>query len=204
MKTLLHISVSPRGELSHSRRAGQAVVLRLCAQRPTLRVIERDLGRNPVVHPDARFVEASLMPPQQRCDTQHAALALSEELIDELDAADFVLLSTPMHNFMVPSVLKAWLDHVVRVHRTFRITPNGKLGLLRNRPVRVLLACGGALGDAPAGQTDFATPYLRYLFETIGVTDVQVLPLDSLNRGPVAQALAQRRLDAWLEMLSQE
>lgn len=204
MTTLLHITVSPRGELSHSRRAGEAAVLRLRAQHPTLRVIERDLGRNPVAHPDARFVEASLMPPDQRSAAQHAALALSDELIDELDAADFVLLSTPMHNFMVPSVLKAWLDHVVRPRKAFRITPTGKVGMLRNRPVRVLLACGGTLGDEPAGQADFATPYLRYVFETIGITDFQVLPLENLNRGPLAQAASQGRFEGWLDALSVE
>jgi FMN-dependent NADH-azoreductase len=204
MTTLLHISVSPRGELSHSRRAGQAAVLRLRAQHSALSVIERDLGRNPVAHPDASFVEASLMPPDQRSDTQRASLALSDELIDELESSDFVLLSTPMHNFMVPSVLKAWLDHVVRPRKTFRITPTGKVGLLRNRPVRVLLACGGALGNEPAGQTDFATPYLRYVFEMIGITDFQVLPLENLNLGPVAQAAAQVRFDAWLDALSLE
>lgn len=204
MRTLLHVAASPRGELSHSRRAGQAAVLRLGTQHPTLRVIERDLGRNPVVHPDARFVEASLVLPDQRSDAQRAALALSDQLIDELDAADFVLLSTPMHNFMVPSVLKAWLDHVVRPRRTFRIAPTGKVGLLRNRPVRVLMACGGAVGGEPTGQADFATPYLRYVFEMIGITDLQVLPLENLNRGPVAQAAAQVCFDAWLEALSLE
>ncbi len=202
MTMLLHITVSPRGELSHSRRAGQAAVLRLLAQHSALTLIERDLGRNPVAHPDARFVEASLMPPDQRSDAQCAALALSDELIDELDAADFVLLSTPMHNFMVPSVLKAWLDHVVRPRRTFRITPMGKIGLLRNRPVRVLMTCGGAMGGEPTGQVDFATPYLRYVFATIGITDLQVLPLENFNRGPVAQAVAQVRFDAWLEALT--
>lgn len=204
MTMLLHITASPRGELSHSRQAGQAAVLRLLAQHSALTLIERDLGRNPVAHPNARFVEASLMPPDQRSDAQRAALALSDELIDELDAADFVLLSTPMYNFMVPSVLKAWLDHVVRPRRTFRITPTGKSGLLRNRPVRILLACGGAIGGEHAGQADFVTPYLRYVFATIGITDLQVLPLENLNRGPVAQAAAQVRFDAWLEALSLE
>ena len=59
MTVLLHIIASVRGELSHSRRAGRAAVLRLLAQHPALTVIERDLSRNPVAHPDARFVEAS-------------------------------------------------------------------------------------------------------------------------------------------------
>ncbi|MHB2008824.1 MAG: FMN-dependent NADH-azoreductase [Acidobacteriaceae bacterium] len=202
MTTLLHIIASARGESSHSRRAGQAMAQALLTQRPSLTLIERDLGHRPVPHPDARFVEASLMPEDQRSDAQHAALMLSETLIDELDAADFVVLSTPMHNFTVPSVLKAWLDHIVRPRRTFRITAAGKIGLLRDRPVRALLACGGALGDAAAGQIDFATPYLRYVFATIGITDLQVLPLENLNRGAGAQAVTQASFHAWLDGLS--
>ncbi|UEO01209.1 NAD(P)H-dependent oxidoreductase [Acidiferrobacter thiooxydans] len=201
MMILLHIIASARGELSHSRRAGQAAAQALLTQCPSLTLIERNLGRFPIPHPDARFVEASLMPEDQRGDAQHAALTLSETLIDELDTADFVVLSTPMHNFTVPSVLKAWLDHIVRPRRTFRITASGKIGLLRDRPVRILLACGGALGDA-AEQIDFATPYLRYVFATIGITDLQVLPLENLNRGAGAQAVTQASLHAWLDRFS--
>jgi hypothetical protein len=81
---LLHIIASCRGELSHRGRAGRAALVRLLAQCPALSVIERDLGRHPVAHPDARFVEASSMPPDRRSGAQGAALALSDALIDEL------------------------------------------------------------------------------------------------------------------------
>ncbi|MFC6522221.1 FMN-dependent NADH-azoreductase [Undibacterium arcticum] len=163
MTTLLHIIASARGGLSHSRQAAEATVRRLIEQDPTLTVIERDLGCTPVAHPDFQFIQASLMREAERGEPQRAALALSDALINELDAADFVMLSMPMHNFMVPSVLKAWLDYVVRLGRTFQITAAGKVGLLRDRPIRVLMACGGALGDGLTGQPDFVTPYLRYV-----------------------------------------
>ena len=90
----------------------------------------------------------------------------------------------------------------MRPRRTFRLTTTGKVGLLRNRPIWVLLACGGALGDELAGQADFVTPYLRYVFETIGITNLQVLALEKLNQGVEAQAAAQVRFDGWLERLS--
>ncbi|WP_244149820.1 NAD(P)H-dependent oxidoreductase [Xenorhabdus thuongxuanensis] len=86
-------------------------------------------------------MNASLTAASQRDKAHHLALALSEVLINELDAADVVLLSLPLHNFAVPSVLKSWIDHVVRPDRTFRSTGIGKVGLLRDRPVCVLLAC---------------------------------------------------------------
>jgi len=201
MTTLLHILASSRGELSHSRRASQRVVESLMAQDPVLVVIERDLGTQPVPHPDAQFVEASLMAVEERNDTQRDALIFSEVLISELEAADVILLSTPMHNFIVPSVLKAWLDHVVRPRRTFGLTGAGKVGLLRDRPTWVIIASGDVLGDDPVGQADFATPYLRHVFKTIGITDLQILTLDGLNRGLENQAAAQIRFDKWLELL---
>lgn len=204
MATLLHIIASARGELSQSRQAGEATVRRLIEQDPTLTVIERDLGSKPVAHPDFQFVQASLMREAERGEPQRAALALSDALINELDAADFVMLSMPMHNFMLPSVLKAWLDYVVRLGRTFQITAAGKVGLLRDRPMRVLMTCGGTLGDGLTAQPDFVTPYLRYVFKTIGITNLQVLPLENLLRGAAAQAATQMHFDTWCEGLSLE
>lgn len=63
-----------------------------------------------------------------------------------------------MHNFTIPSVLKAWIDQVVRPGRTFQSTPQGKQGLLRDRPVQVVLACGGSLTPGTPRQEDWATP----------------------------------------------
>jgi FMN-dependent NADH-azoreductase len=162
MKNLLHILVSARGDVSHSRQAGQASVATLLASHPGMRLVERDLGAEALAHPDAAFVRASLMPDELRGAAEHQRLRLSEELIAELDAADFVLISTPLHNFMLPSVLKAWIDHIVRPLRTFRFSAEGKVGMLRDKPVRVLLACGGPLGGE-RGQPDFVTPYLRHV-----------------------------------------
>lgn len=127
-------------------------------------------------------------------------LALSEALIEEIDAADAVLLSTPMHNFAVPSVLKSWIDHVVRPNRTFRSTGNGKVGLLRDRPVFVLLACGGALGSGSSPQADWATPYLRHVFETIGLRNFQAFALENCNRSPQAQMESRAGFEKWLSV----
>lgn len=183
MATLLHISVSPRENASHSRKIGRELVEQFGALEPTLRVVVRDLARPPLPHPDRDFVEASLMPEADRKRAQIDALALSDILIDELEAADIVVIDTPIHNFTVPSVLKSWIDHIVRPHRTFRSAPEGKIGLLRNRPVYVVVACGGSFNGGSAVQADFITPYLKYVFSTIGIFTVDVLLLENLNRG---------------------
>ena len=93
----------------------------------------------------------------------------------------------PMYNWSVPSTLKAWIDHIVRIRRTFRSTPAGKIGILHHRPLIVVSAHGGYCGDVP-GQPDFLTPYLRAVFETIGIRSAEFLRLEGLARGPAAVA----------------
>ncbi|MDF3836415.1 NAD(P)H-dependent oxidoreductase [Cupriavidus basilensis] len=206
MTRLLHISASARGESSFSRQAAQRLLAQVARQHPALAVSERDLGLAPPPHPPAALVEASLMPAAQRGAAETAALAQSEAWSAELEAADVVLISTPMHNFTVPSALKAWIDHVVRIDRTFRSTPGGKIGLLADRPVWLLLACGGPLGDGPAAQRDFLTPYLRYVLACtgIGLARFEALRLDQLRRGSEHVAQGMARVDAWAGHLARQ
>ncbi|WP_454712448.1 FMN-dependent NADH-azoreductase [Cupriavidus nantongensis] len=182
MTTLLHLSASSRGEASNSRQAAARLLKQIGAG--SLRVIERDLAGQPLPHPDRATVEASLMPPEQRGPAEQAALALSETLIAELESADAVLISTPMHNFTVPSALKAWIDLVVRPNRTFRNTPAGKVGMLADRPVLAVVSCGGPFREGPGSQQDFLTPYLKYVFAAVGITQVEVLRMERMNWGP--------------------
>ena len=88
-------------------------------------------------------------------------MSQSEELIHELENSDCVVIGTPMHNFTVPSALKAWIDHIVRVRRTFHVTREGKVGMLRDRPVFVAVSSGGRYSGEHAHQPDFLTSYLE-------------------------------------------
>jgi FMN-dependent NADH-azoreductase len=93
-------------------------------------------------------------------------------------------------------VLKAWIDQIVRIRRTFQSTPAGKVGMLRDRPDFVVVASGGWFTEpSPTGtpaQPDFLTPYLRAALGTIGPTDIAFITLEGLTRGadPVERALA--------------
>ena len=95
-----------------------------------------------------------------------------------------VVIDTPMHNFTVPSVLKAWIDYIVRNGRTFGVTPAGKVGFVADRPVLVIAACGGRFGDAQGAQADFLSDYLRYVLGSIGLKSVEVLRLEAMRRAP--------------------
>jgi FMN-dependent NADH-azoreductase len=192
--TILQILVSPRPE-SFSRRIAREVTARIVARHPDADIIERDLAADPPPHPELMLYAAILSP----VPDDDPRFALSELMIGELEAADFVVIGTPMNNFTVPSTLKAWIDHIVRIRRTFRSSPEGKIGMLRDRPVFVVSAHGGYCGDAPPAQPDFMTPYLRSIFSTIGIDRVEFLRLEGLSRGPEAVARALDHARGWLD-----
>ena len=183
MRSILYVSCSPRGPASHSGRFGAVVLERLGRLYPDAALIRRDLIADPVGLVDAAF-SAAILDPSSGSDR----FPRSEVLIQELEAADAVVLATPMHNYTVPAALKAWIDQIVRIHRSFASTPAGKVGLLPDRPVIVVIASGGWFtGPTPTGapaQPDFLTPYLRAVFNTIGITDLHFITLEGVTRGP--------------------
>lgn len=194
MRSILYLTCSPRGTEAHSRRAADILIAALRERHAGLDVRHRDLAMNPPPVVDAAFSSAILA-----ADNAAPALSVSEALIQELEAADALVIATPMHNFGVPAVLKAWVDQIVRIHRSFRSTPEGKIGTLADRPVFVVVASGGWFtGPSPIGtpaQPDFLTPYLRTILATIGLRDVRFVVLEGVARGEdnVVRAFDQAR-----------
>lgn len=183
MTYILTISCSPRGQASVCREFAAEVLGRLAQRHPGATFNHRDLAATPPPLVDADFCAAILNPASPA-----AAFPVSEMLIDELDRADAVVIATPMHNYTVPAALKAWIDQIVRIHRSFASTPAGKVGKLRDRPVYVVIASGGWFtGPSPIGtpaQPDFLTPYLRAVLNTVGLHDIHMLILEGAARGP--------------------
>jgi FMN-dependent NADH-azoreductase len=193
MTAILQILVSPRPQ-SFSRLIAREVTAGIARLNAEARIVERDLAADPPPHPDRELYEAILSPTANG----DPRFELSERLVAELEAADFVVIGTPMNNFTVPSTLKAWIDHIVRIRRSFRSTPEGKIGLLHDRPVIVVTGHGGYCGSAPSAQPDFLTPYLRTIFATIGIRRVAFLSLEGLSRGPDAVARALDHARCWI------
>jgi FMN-dependent NADH-azoreductase len=183
MTTILHLRCSPRGAAAFSSRMAEEVIARLQQHHSGARLVFRDLAADPPPLVDAAFSAAILGAPGD----VPPALEASETLIHELEAADVLVIATPMHNYGVPAVLKAWVDQIVRIHRTFASTPAGKVGKLRDRPAWLIVASGGWFtGPSPSGasaQPDFLTPYVRAVLSTIGITDLHILTLEGVTRG---------------------
>jgi FMN-dependent NADH-azoreductase len=174
---ILHIDCSPRPE-SHSRQLSAAIVGRLVGVAPTAKVIRRDLAAAPLPHATPDYA-TTLSSPVTLGAPLKGALDLSEAVIREVEAADAIVIGTPMYNLTIPSTLKAWIDHVLRSGRTFKSTPAGKMGMLQDRPVFIGVASGGSFTGERAGQPDFLTPYLSAVLGSIGLKSLQFLPLQA-------------------------
>lgn len=177
MKNILHIDCSPRPE-SHSRQLSGAIVKKILEVAPAASISRRDFAAVPLPHAAPDYAStlsslASLAAPLK------GSLDLSEMLIKEVEAADVIVIGTPMHNLTVPSVLKAWIDQILRAGRTFKSTPAGKVGMLRDRPVFIGIASGGVFAGDRANQPDFLTPYLAAVLGSIGLKTLQFLPVQA-------------------------
>lgn len=172
---LLHLTFSPRGEDSESTQLSQAIVDQLCSQHSISHITNRDWRIHATSAIDTNYATTLANAARSRDEglSYEGSLEESERLICELEEADMVVIGTPMHNFTVPATLKTWIDLVVRVNRSFTITPAGKVGTLSNKPVYIAIAAGGFFGSEHSRQPDFLTPYLKAILGTIGLHDLR-------------------------------
>jgi FMN-dependent NADH-azoreductase len=173
MPTLLHLDSSPL-ETSISRELGREFVKTWKAVHPDGNVIYRDLAVTAPKPLDAQWIFSSYTPDSSRSPEQIATLALSDELIGELERANEYVIGVAMHNFSIPSVLKLWIDQIARSGSTFSYSESGPVGLLKGKKATVLMASGGVYdAGTPAASLNFIEPYLKSVLQFLGVTDVR-------------------------------
>ena len=137
-QTVLRIDASARRTGSESRKLADRIIERLAAET----VIARDLLQAPPAIDEA-WLAANWTPEADRSDAQRETLALSDQLIAEIKAADTLVISTPIYNFGIPASLKAWIDQIARAGLTFNYTPNGPVGLMEGKRAVIAIASGG-------------------------------------------------------------
>lgn len=175
MPTLLHLDSSPL-ESSITRELTREFVKTWQNSHPNGTVIYRDLAANQPKPIDTPWIYSSYTAEDSRTPEQKATLALSDELIAELEHADEYVIGVAMHNFSIPSVLKLWIDQVVRSGRTFVYDESGVQGLLHGKKATVLTASGGVYdAGSPLSGLNFIDPYLKAVLGFIGVADVKFL-----------------------------
>ncbi len=189
--TILHIDSSILGGYSVSRSLSADIVARQQALHPDSKVIYRDLVADAALHLSDRhmavFQGGAVSDPGLGAD-----LAAGDAYIDDLFAADIIVIGLPMYNFSVPSQLKGWIDRVCVAGRTFQYGANGPEGLLpKGKKVFIASSRGGVYtGDSPAAGLDFQETYLRSVLNFIGLTDIKVVRAEGLNMGDEIKAAA--------------
>ena len=190
MSSILLVTSSPRGSASHSTRVATELANKLQAKTPGAKIVTRDLASNPLPHIDADYASGIYTPVESRSAQQQNVVGVSDSVVDELFAADAVVISTGMINFNISSTLKAWIDHIARAGRTFSYGAEGPKGLVTGKKVYVVIASGGVYSDGPAAAFDHATPYLKTALGFLGMTDVEVIRIEGVAMGPEAEAKA--------------
>ncbi|MEM9432440.1 MAG: NAD(P)H-dependent oxidoreductase [Pseudomonadota bacterium] len=184
---ILHIDSSARHQGSITRDLGASIVKKLSTDSTT--VTYRDISAGlPVLSED--WVNANFTPADARNDTQKALLAQSDGLVDELKAADTLVLGLPIYNFGVPAALKTWVDLVARVGMTFRYSEAGPQGLLAEKRAIVAVASGGTQAGS---EIDFATTYIKHFLGFLGIHDVTFVAADQMAIEPEETLAAAKR-----------
>jgi len=207
MKNLLVINSSPRTDRSHSRKLTEVFADTWKEAYCDSPITFRDLASSNIPHVTETWISAAYKPESQRNNEELEALKISTELIQELKAADVIVLGAPMYNWSITSSLKAYIDQVLRMNETWALDRENRLdpyiGLLKNKIV-FLLFSRGAEGYEPGEYNEninFQAPYLRRVFNVLGITDIREVALNGEMFEKDAHALSARNAAAEIRNL---
>jgi len=185
MNHILLITSSPRGAESLSTRFANEIAVGLQASSDgTLTV--RALVTNPPPHITPAYIQGRITAPAERNAEEVEAVRIAQVLVNELQAADVLVLGSGMINFGPSSQLKAWLDHVTWPGVTFSYGDTGPKGLLTGKKVYLVTAAGGRFSEGAWAAFDFQTNYLMHLLGFIGLTDIELVRVEGTVLGPNA------------------
>nr|WP_255493070.1 NAD(P)H-dependent oxidoreductase [Luteimonas sp. RC10] len=184
------VTSSPRGSEGLSTRFATEIAEGLKTRlRGTL--VTRDLSRHPPPHITQAYIHGRVAAPEARTPEQVEAVGFAQQLVDEVSAADVLVLGSGMINFGPSSQLKAWFDHITWPGVTFGYGAAGTpQGLLAGKKVYLVTAAGGVFSQGDWAAFDFQTGYLRHLLGFIGLTDVEVVRVEGTVFGPEAAKAA--------------
>ncbi|MCI4186677.1 FMN-dependent NADH-azoreductase [Dickeya dianthicola] len=197
MSKVLVLKSSILADFSQSNQMADHFTASWQAAHPADTITVRDLAAKPVPVLDGELVGALRPSDKPLTPRQQDALALSDELIAELQAHDVIVLAAPMYNFNIPTQLKNYFDFIARAGVTFRYTEQGPEGLVKGKRALVLTSRGGIHKGAPS---DLLTPYLRLFLAFIGISDVEFVFAEGFGYGP---DVAQKALAGAKDELSQ-
>jgi FMN-dependent NADH-azoreductase len=195
---LLHIDSSILSANSTSRLLTAEIVAAWKAAHPDTTVEYLDLAANAPSHFGADALGIKTGVQAQPTEAQQRENALSEQLVSQFLASDVIVVGAPLYNFSVPTQLKAWIDRLAQIGRTFKYTDKGPVGLAGGKTVIVASSRGGIYSTTEGGQAaEHQESYLKVVFGFFGITDVRFVRAEGVAMGDATKtaALAAARVD---------
>lgn len=181
MKRILNVISSARGAASNSIRLQSEIIARLQKRYPGSIVTERNLVIDKYPHLEESHLNAFFAPAESDSPAYKEAVRHSNEAIRQIQESDIIVIGVPIYNFNIPSALKAWIDHIVRSHKTFSYASGRPEGLIKGKKVYLAIASGGVYSEGAMKSMDFAEPYLRSILGFIGIDDITVFRVEGVN-----------------------
>jgi FMN-dependent NADH-azoreductase len=184
MTTILRIDVSARTKRSLTRDLSQRFIDEWLKQRPSDKIVERDIGLNPPPAVSEDWIAAVFTPEKERTQAQQETLQLSDNLIDEIEAADIILLAVPMYNYGMPAALKAWFDQIIRINKTFTFDlarGDEPLEPTLSGKQLVVLSSRGEFGFEPGGPREHRNhldPHIRTCSKFLGAVEDHLIAIE--------------------------
>jgi FMN-dependent NADH-azoreductase len=196
MKKILNVISSARGGASVSVQLSNVVIDKLKERYPGRTVTVRDLVADKYPHLEESHLNAFFAPAENETPASREAARHSNEAIREVQEADIIVIGVPTYNFSVPSALKAWIDHLVRAHKTFAYTNGRPEGLLKGKKVYLAIASGGVFSQGAMKGFDYAEPYLRFILSFIGLNDITTFRVEGLSIPGIQETALQKGIES--------
>jgi len=199
---LLRIDGSSRIQQSESRKMADYFVNHWKAKYPETEIITRNIIEHPIPHISQKTIEGFYTDPANLTNELKEALTTSDTLIQELMESDLLLLSTPMYNFGLPSAVKAWIDHIVRINKTFGVAEDHSFyGMTKNSKAYIITSAGAVYSNEQMQHFDFLSPYLKTVLGLIGITDVHFISLEGTTLDPNFFSTSSLKAKQFIEQL---
>jgi len=193
---ILHVISSPQGKASNSIKLGNAILDKLVQANPESDVYVRNLNDNPLPHLDESTI-ASFYTPDELITSVHIEDAKkSDEVVAEVRNSDVIIIGAPIYNYGIPSPLKVWIDHLVRVRKTVSFSEGTPRGLIKGKRVFLAVSSGAVFSEGYYKPFDFVEPYLRAALGLVGITDITVYRSEGTSMPGIMEAGLKKAIES--------